>query len=107
MFYRKLKRVYSHGYANYIPKFDKVFPELKNLNSEELCDRFRELKLEFFQEEIKPVPIAIRFTLPFAIFIMILMFIGLPIVFLITGKWTYSFSEKNHLLNWFKALRLL
>lgn len=106
MKYRKLKRVWSNSYANYIPNFDKVFPELKHLDSEEMCDRFRKLNLDFFTEELKPVPIWLRLTMPFAILTMFLMIIGLPILFLITGKWSYSLGDKNRILNWMKALRL-
>ena len=51
MMYRKLKRVCSHGYSNYIPNFDKVFPELRNLTSEEMCDRFIQLDLKFYSEK--------------------------------------------------------
>ena len=104
--YTKLKRVWSHGYANYIPNFEKVFPELKNLSSEELCDRFIELDLEFYAEKKVAVPIWIRFTMPFAIITMLLMIIGVPITFLITGKWGYSLGDKNRILNWLKALKL-
>lgn len=105
--YRKLTRVWSYGYANHIPNFDKVFPELKHLDREEMCKRFRKLELEFFKEELKPVPKALRFTMPFAIILMVLMFIVVPFVFLITGKWTYTLGDKNRILNWFRALRIL
>lgn len=106
MLYRKLKRVWSQGYANYIPNFDKVFPELKKLTSEEMCDRFIELDLEFYTEKQIPVPFWMRFTLPFALITMLLMIIWIPILFMITGKWTYQLNDKNRILNWFKALRL-
>lgn len=105
--YRKLKRVWSHGYANYIPNFDKVFPELKKITSEEMCDRFRELGLEFYAEKQTPVKPLIRITMPFAIALMLLMFVGIPFVFLITGKWSYPLSDKNRILNWLRSLRLL
>jgi hypothetical protein len=105
--YRKLKRVWSHGYVKYIPNFKKVFPELKKLSSDELCDRFIELNLDFYSEELTPVPFYIRLTLPFAILTMFIMIIGIPIIFFITGEWNYSFSEKNRLLNWFRSLKLL
>ena len=105
--YRKLKRVRSHGYMNYIPKFRETFPELNNISSEEMSDRFRVLGLDFFQEKETPVKTLMRFTLPFAIILMVLMLIALPIAFLITGKWTYPLGEKNTILNWFRSLRLL
>lgn len=105
--YRKLKRTWSNGYANYIPNFKKVFPELSKISSEDLYDRFIELNMEFYYEEETPVNFWIRLTLPFAITTMLIMLIGLPVNFFATGKWGYSLGEKNRLLNWFKALRLL
>jgi hypothetical protein len=105
--YRKLKRTWSHNDANYIPKFREVFPELNKVSSEDMRDRWIELGVDFFTEEITPVKTWMRFTLPFAIILMILMIIGIPFVFLITGKWTYSLGEKNQILNWFRSLRLL
>ena len=106
MIYRKLKRTWSNGYANYIPRFKKVFPELSKLSSEEMANRLIELKMDFYYEEKKPVNIWIRLTLPFALLTMIVMIVGLPITFLITGNWGYSLSEKNRLLNWLRSLRL-
>lgn len=106
MVYRKLKRTWSHNDINYIPNFKKVFPELNKISSEELCDRFIDLKLDFYQEEIKPVKLSTRLTLPFAIILILLMFITLPIKFIITGTWSYSLGEKNLILNWFRSLKL-
>ncbi len=105
--YRKLKRTWSHNDLNYIPKFRELFPELRKVDSEELADRFIDLGLDFYTEEKTPVKTWVRFTLPFAIVLMLLMFIGLPFAFLITGKWSYPLGEKNRILNWFKSLRLL
>ena len=107
MVYRKLKRTWIHGYANYMPNFKKVFPELSKISSEELCDRFIKLKMTFYYEEKAPVSFWMRLTLPFALITWLLMFIGLPVVFLVIGKWGYSLGKKNHIYNWFKALKLV
>ena len=106
MIYRKLKRIHTHGYANYIPRFKNAFPELQKLSSEELADRFIELKMTFYYEEKTPVSFWTRLTLPFALITMFLMIVGLPITFLITGKWGYSLGNKNRLFNWFRALKV-
>ena len=105
--YRKLKRVWSHNNANYIPNFREVFPELNRVSSEEMCDRWVELGVDFYTDEKTPVKTWVRFTLPFAILTMLLMIVLLPFTFLITGKWGYSIGEKNRLLNWFKSVRLM
>lgn len=106
MIYRKLKRTWSHGYANHIPNFKKVFPELNKLSSEELCDRLIELDMDFYYEEQTPISLWLRLTLPFALVVFLIMLLFLPINFMVTGKWGYSLGDKNRVLNWFKALKL-
>jgi hypothetical protein len=90
---------------------NEVFPELSELSSEEMCNRWKKLKIEFYCQEKTPVKWWLRITLPFALLLMLLMIIGLPFCFMIRGKWSYSsFNGKNHYIiiyNWFKALRLL
>lgn len=104
--YRKLKRTWSGGYANYIPRFRKVFPELSKLDSEELCDRFQELNMDFYTEKVVPVHWSIRLTLPLALIVFVLMFVLSPIYYIFKGQWGYTLSEKNFILNWFRALGL-
>lgn len=104
--YRKLKRTWSHNDLNYIPNFKKVFPELSKIDSEEMADRFIELGLDFYTEEKTPVPLWLRFTMPFAFLVMLLMFVGFPINYLCTGQWGYSLGKSNRLMNWFRAVRL-
>lgn len=104
--YRKLKRVWSNNHMRYIPKFRETFPELNKLSSEEMSDRWSNLDIEFYSEKLTPVKWWIRLTLPFAIILFVLMFIGLPFVFLITGNWHYPQGKNNHILNWFRSLRL-
>ena len=104
--YRKLKRTWSHNGLNYIPNLKKVFPELSKIDSEEMADRFIELGLDFYTEEKTPVPLWIRFTIPFALLVMLLMFVGMPINFLCTGQWGYFLGKNNRLMNWFRAVRL-
>ena len=88
--YRKLKRVWSRNDMSYIPKFRETFPELNKVSSEEMCDRWMSLGIDFYTEKKTPVKPWLRFTFPFAIILMLLMLIGLPIAFLITGKWFYQ-----------------
>ena len=105
--YRKLKRTWSHNNLNYIPNFKKVFPELSKINSEEMADRFIDLGLDFYTEEEVPVNLLTRLSLPFALIVMMLMLIWLPINYLITGKWGYSINTSNpSLFNWLRSLGL-
>ena len=105
-YYRKLRRTVSHGYLNYIPNFKKIFPELKNIDSEELADRFDLLNLDFYTETKKPVKWWIRLTLPLALLLMLIMLITLPLNFIFTGHWSYNLGDKNYILNWLRSLKL-
>lgn len=105
--FRKLKRTWSHNDVNYIPRFKEIFPELNKISSEEMCDRFIDLGIDFYTEKQTPVKPLIRLTMPFAIILMILMLIGSPILFLITGNWKYPLTKDNRILNWFKSLKLI
>lgn len=102
--FTELKRVYSQGYMNYVPKFQETFPELKNLTREELADRFNSLGIEFYTTERKPVPILIRFTMPFAFVTFVIMVFFMPLHYLITGHWHYSLKDNSKLMNWFSSV---
>lgn len=107
--YRKLKRTWSNNSASFsfTQKFRKAFPELKKMDSEELCERLESMEVDFYYEEQTPVSFWVRLTLPLALITMIFMFLISPIIFIGTGKWGYRLGEKNRLLNWFKSLKLL
>ncbi len=107
MVFRKLKRVWSYNTDSYIPKFRETFPELNKISSEEMCESWRSLGIDFYTEEKTEVKGWIRLTLPFALILFVLMFIGLPFVFIITGRWSYGNGEKSRILNWFRVLRLI
>ena len=92
--YRKLERVWSRNDMSYIPKFRETFPELNKVSGEEMCDRWISLGIDFYTEKKTPVKPWLRFTLPFAIILMVLMLIALPFVFIITGKWNYTLGKK-------------
>lgn len=105
--FTELERVYSHGYMNYIPKFQETFPELKHLTREELADRFITLGVEFYTSKRKPVPIWIRLTMPFALITIVMMILFMPLNYLITGYWRYDLKNNGKLMNWFNAVGFL
>lgn len=107
MIFRKLERVWSHNDMNYIPNFRETFPELRKISNEEMCDRWSSLGIDFYTKKEVPANKWIRLTFPFAIILMILMIIGLPIVFIVNGNWNYGLGEKNIIFNWFAELKLI
>lgn len=94
MIYRKLHRTWSHGYANYIPGFIEKFPELRDVDSQILCDRFIDLGLDFYCETGVKSPWWIRLTLPVTLLVFAVMFLSLPIVYIITGHWGTLFVRR-------------
>src|SRR5574343_940265 len=107
MVFRKLKRVWSNNDMNYIPNFRETFPELNKLSTEEVRNRWVALGIHFYTQKKTPVKPCIRFTLPFAVLLLILMFISLPVLFLSTGRWGYGFTKRNCIYNWFRALGMV
>lgn len=105
--FRKLKRVWSRNDFSQIPNFTKVFPELNRVPFEELCDRWQKLGVDLYTEKAIPVKWWIRFTLPFALIVMLIMTILIPVNFLFTGNWGYTLGDKSRLINWFRSLHLL
>lgn len=103
----KIKRTWSHNDLNYIPGFRETFPELKHLNTEELCDRFCKLNVDFFEKVKEPVKKWERLTLPFALILLVGMVIYLPINFMINGYWGYSLKKSPFVYNWLKRLKLI
>jgi hypothetical protein len=91
----------------YIPGFREAFPELNRVTSEELCGRWISLDIDFYTEDKTPISKWLRLTLPLALVLALFMWLALPIVFMLTGRWSYPLGEKNRIRNWFKALRLL
>lgn len=102
--FTELRRVWSHGYMKYIPKFEEVFPELEGVDREEMANRFKKLGIEFYTTEKKPVPLLVRLSMPFAFITFIIMLITSPIHYFITGRWEYQLKSNGKLMNWFNAV---
>lgn len=100
--FTQTKRVYSHGYLNYIPNFSEVFPELKGVGRDELAERFRKLGIIFYTIEKKPTSVLIRLTMPFAVLVLIGLTLLMPIHYLVVGRWRYQAGTK--LFNWLEAV---
>lgn len=106
MIYTKLRRTWTRNDINYIPEFIDKFPELKHLSSEELCGRFSELGVNFYEVKKSSVKWYVRLTLPFALILMLGMLVTMPIKFIVTGHWKYSFGKNNYAYDLFKSLKI-
>jgi hypothetical protein len=79
----------------------KIFPELKDLYTENIVDRLRGSDLDFYYSEKVKTPIWIRLTLPIALIVMLTLFILTPVNYMITGYWGYKYKS---LTNWLRSL---
>jgi len=99
-FYFKQRRI---DYNSVAFELQNRIPELKKCNADDIVDRLRGSDLEFYKKEKIETPLIIRFTLPFALIFMLILLIGMPIKYIISGKWGYRIDWIN---NWFKSLGL-
>jgi len=99
-----IENVTSFGSMNYIPDFDKIFPELKDLSREELYRRFSQSNIKFFMVHNKKVPSLLRLTMPLAIILILIMFIMMPINYFVTGSFRYDTDKYIKVWNWFEAI---
>lgn len=106
MIFNKLENVTSFGSMNYIPDFDKIFPELKDLSRDELYRRFSQSNVRFFMVHKKKVPALLRLTMPLAIILILIMIIMMPINYFVTGSFRYNTDRYIKLWNWFEAIGL-
>ncbi len=88
------------GYFTAI-ELKRILPELKNSYTETIEDNLRHSDLEFYYKEKVKSPFWIRLTLPFALLVMLTLFILMPINYIITGHWGYKFVP---LTNWLRSL---
>jgi hypothetical protein len=78
-------------------------PELKKINSEYIIDNMRGSNMEFYYKEEIKTSLLIRLTLPFALIIMLILLIVMPINYIISGKWGYKWLW---FANWLESLNI-
>ena len=79
----------------------KYLPELKGSYVDDIENHLRGSGLGIVKEESVPRPIWARLSLPFALVFLLLLFVTMPIKFMITGTWGYKWQW---LSNWFRSL---
>jgi hypothetical protein len=82
-------------------ELQKRMPELNYVNSDIIVDRLRGSGITFYEQESVPSPLWLRLTLPFGLIAMLVLFLLLPVNYMICGRWGYKWEW---LINWFRAL---
>lgn len=106
--FRKIYPVSLHGYFSLTSRFKKEFPELKHLDDEEFSRRFRNMKIDYYQEEKGKVSFWTRLTIIPGILVILIILISLPFNFIASGDWGYDI-KKGFMLkvyNWLKSIGL-
>lgn len=98
--YYKLRRLSD---KEVIKRFKDGIPEFENMSHEKIRDYLSESNLEFFESVECKTSAWHRLMLPFALVLYLVMFLCLPITFMVTGVWGY---KNLMILNWFKSLGL-
>lgn len=81
-----------------------------NLTDYQMCkmydnDTIRMSPFEFYKRKKKISNIWLRLSIIFLPIVWLLLFIGLPINFIITGRWGYN-SKFNFIINWLDNLNV-
>lgn len=79
----------------------RAIPELKDSDTDRLASYIRSSKLNFYEQEKAPTSRWMRITLPFGLIAMLILFILMPINYMIVGQWGYKW---RWLTNWLRAL---
>lgn len=77
-------------------------PELRNVELDYIKHYLLQLRIEVYKSDLKTIPWYMRLTMPFALLMIVLLFIFSPFHFLITGRWSYDILW---LQNWLSSLR--
>jgi hypothetical protein len=96
-------RLRKQDYDRVAIELRKRIPELKGRDIEMITDNLRGSNLQFYLKESVPTPIWIRFTLPFCLIVILILFLMMPVNYIIVGKWGYKWQW---LSNWLRALGL-
>jgi hypothetical protein len=97
----KFWRLTKQDYFMTAIELKKRIPELKNVDADRIIDNLRGTNLYFYKHESVPTPFWIRFTLPLGLITMLILFIFMPVNYIIVGKWGYKWQW---LTNWLRAL---
>lgn len=100
-FYFKLRKEQHYWVAH---KLMRIFPELASkyeYDAEELAKKLYKTELEFYSQEQTKTSFLMRLTLPFALIMMLLMIVYMPIQYIVKGRWGY---QSVRILNWFRSL---
>ena len=82
-------------------ELQKCLPELEKCSIERIENHLRGSQLVFYKKENVRTSFVMRITLPLSFVAMIVLFIGMPINYIISGKWGY---KRNWIANWFRSL---
>jgi hypothetical protein len=107
--FQKIKRVHEFdiSFISYNSRFQKEFPELNKVSNEKIAERWRKLGVDFYTMESVKTRTWIRFTLPFALILFLMMYIFIPVYFIINGRWAYNLKNNSTIINWFRELKIL
>ena len=79
----------------------KRIPELSKVDAEYITSRLRGSNMEFYKRETVKTPFYSRLTLIPALVLMLVLFIFMPVNYIISGKWGYKWIW---LKNWLNSL---
>jgi hypothetical protein len=93
--------VKTENYYSTAFELKNKIPELSKIDVEVLESHLRRSGLQMVRKKSVKTPFWVRFTLPLAFTVLLILLITLPIKYMVTGSWYYK-NEK--LMNWFRSV---
>jgi len=82
-------------------ELQKHIPELRKMQTDDVVNYLRGSGLFIVRKKLVESTFWIRFTMPFALVVLIFLLLITPIKYIITGKWGYS---NQSIANWFRSV---
>ena len=103
-----LERVPHYEIAEFIKKqLDFDFTEAqRNYMSEVLAEHIRKSNLIIYRRKKKYSNFWFRLTTPLFMITCLFVWLSLPIVFILTGRWGYDIKKVQWFINWMSKLGL-
>jgi len=79
----------------------KTIPALQHETTEWICDRLAESDFVVYKKKLVKTPVYIRLSIIPALVVMAILFIFMPVNYIISGHWGYKWQW---LENWLSAL---
>lgn len=97
----KFWEIKTEDYYTTAFELQRRIPELNKVQTDKIVDHLRGSGMFVVRKRLVESTFWVRFTMPFALIVLIFLLIITPIKYIITGKWGY---DNKSIANWFRSV---